>query len=80
MFNRPEKPVDNTYIESFNGRFQHEYLNVNWFMCLDHSIEVIGKWQEDYNSIRPHSGLRRLTKEEFLVQLTDYLHDLQFFS
>ncbi|NTV92145.1 MAG: transposase, partial [Chlorobiaceae bacterium] len=42
-----------------------------WFMGLDHAREVIGKWQEDYNSIRPHSSLGRLTPEEFLVKQTE---------
>ena len=75
VFNRPGKPVDNTYIESFNGRLRDECLNVNWFMSLDHAREVIGQWQEDYNSIRPHSGLGRLTPEEFLVQQKDFYQE-----
>lgn len=37
VFSRPGKPVDNTYIESFNGRLRDECLNVNWFMSLDHA-------------------------------------------
>ena len=75
VFNRPGKPVDNTYIESFNGRLRDECLNVNWFLSLDHAREVIGQWQEDYNSIRPHSSLGRLTPEEFLVQQTDFCQE-----
>jgi putative transposase len=75
VFNRPGKPVDNTYIESFNGRLRDECLNVNWFMSLAHAREVIGKWQEDYNSIRPRSGLGRLTPEEFLVQQKDFYQE-----
>ena len=30
-FSRPGKPTDNAYIESFNGRFRDECLNVYWF-------------------------------------------------
>lgn len=41
---------------------------MNWFMCLGHAQEVIGKWQEDYNPNRPHSESGRLTPEDFLVQ------------
>ncbi len=37
-------------------------------LCLDHARDIIGKWQEDYSSIRPHSSLGKLTPEEFLVQ------------
>jgi putative transposase len=75
VFNRPGKPVDNTYIESFNGRLRDECLNINWFMSLDHASEVIEQWQEDYNFIRPHSSLGRLTPEEFLVQQTDFCQE-----
>ena len=34
IFNRPGKPVNNRYIESFNGRLRDECLNVNWFLSL----------------------------------------------
>jgi putative transposase len=68
VFNRPGKPVDNTYIESFNGRLRDECLNMNWFMSLDHAREVIEAWRKDYHTIRPHSGLGRLTPDEFRVR------------
>jgi putative transposase len=76
VFNRPGKPVDNTYIESFNGRLRDECLNINWFMTLDHAREVIRLWQKDYNSIRPHSSLGKLTPEEFQVQQKDFFHKM----
>ena len=31
QFIRPGKPVDNCYMESFNGKFRDECLNENWF-------------------------------------------------
>ena len=34
-FSRPGKPTDNSYIESFNGKFRAECLNAHWFMSLD---------------------------------------------
>lgn len=71
VFNRPGKPVDNAYIESFNGKLRDECLNMNWFMSLDHVREVIGQWRDDYHSVRPHSGLGRLTPEEFRVRETE---------
>jgi putative transposase len=71
VFNRPGKPVDNTYIESFNGRLRDECLNMNWFMSLHHAREVIDEWRENYHTIRPHSGLGYLTPEEFRVQQMD---------
>jgi putative transposase len=30
-FIRPGKPVENAYVESFNGKFRDECLNEHWF-------------------------------------------------
>jgi putative transposase len=65
-FIRPGKPVENAYIESFNGRFRDECLNENWFLSLEHARQITEKWRIDYNSERPHSSLGYLTPEEFI--------------
>jgi len=65
QFSRPGKPVDNRFIESFNGRFRDECLNDNWFMSLKDSREIVETWRMDYNSARPHSSLDDLTPNEF---------------
>jgi putative transposase len=65
QFSRPGKPVDNRFIESFNGRFREECLNDNWFMSLGHAREIIEAWRLDYNDSRPHSSLNDLTPKEF---------------
>lgn len=65
-FSRPGKPTDNPYIESFNGSFKDECLNTYWFLSLDDAAEKIVRWQEEYNSFRPHSSLGDLTPEEFI--------------
>ena len=64
-FIRPGKPVDNAYIESFNGRFRDECLNQHWFMSLSHARTTIEEWRNDYNLQRPHTSLRGLTPYEF---------------
>jgi putative transposase len=64
-FSRPGKPVDNAFIESFNGRLRDECLNMNWFYGLEHAREIIGEWLEDYNQRRPHSSLAGLTPVEY---------------
>jgi putative transposase len=64
-FIRPGRPVDNAFIESFNGRFRDECLNANWFHGLEHAREIINAWWEDYNTCRPHSSLDGLTPLEF---------------
>jgi len=64
-FSRPGKPVDNAFIESFNGRLREECLNTNWFYGLDDARELIGEWLVDYNEQRPHSSLAGLTPAEY---------------
>ena len=64
-FSRPGKPTDNPFIESFNGSFRDECLNVHWFLSLDDAREKIERWKRDYNEFRPHSSLGDLTPCEF---------------
>jgi len=64
-FIRPGKPVENAYIESFNGRFRDECLNEHWFLTIAHARRVIEHWRTEYNTERPHSSLGDLTPEEF---------------
>jgi putative transposase len=64
-FIRPGKPIENAYIESFNGRFRDECLNTNWFLSLKQAREVIEAWREDYNRVRPHSSLNNQTPTEY---------------
>jgi putative transposase len=56
-FIRPGKPIENAYIESFNGKFRDECLNEHWFVSLADAIDLIETWRVDYNTIRPHSAL-----------------------
>ena len=63
---RPGKPVDNRFIESFNGRFRDECLNDNWFMSMPDARDIIESWRIEYNKDRPHSSLNWLTPEEFV--------------
>ncbi len=65
-FITPGKPVENAYIESFNGKFRDECLNDNWFLSLDDAREIIEAWRIDYNRVRPHSSLNDLTPVEFV--------------
>jgi putative transposase len=65
-FIHPGKPVENAYIESFNGRFRDECLNENWFLSLEQARRMIEDWRVDYNTRRPHSSLGYLTPEEFI--------------
>ena len=64
-FIRPGKPVENAYIESFNGKVRHECLNQHWFQDLREAKTIIEDWRVDYNRERPHSSLKNLAPEEF---------------
>jgi putative transposase len=56
-FIRPGRPVENGYIESFNGRLRDECLNVQVFFSLADARQKLGEWRHDYNHVRPHSAL-----------------------
>jgi len=58
--------VDNAFIESFNGSFRDECLNVNWFLSIEDAREKIESWRRDYNEWRPHSSLDNLTPRQYL--------------
>lgn len=64
-FIRPGKPVENAYVESFNGRFRDECLNEHWFLTMAHARRIIEAWRIEYNTERPHSSLGDLTPEQF---------------
>jgi putative transposase len=72
-FIRPGKPVENAYIESFNGRIRDECLNMNEFGSLREAQDVIEAWREDYNGHRPHGSLGQLTPTEFALQAAEKL-------
>lgn len=66
----PGKPVQNAYIESFNGRFRDECLNQHWFYTLEEAQKTIEEWRIEYNDFRPHSSLEGLTPNEFVKQFS----------
>lgn len=67
-FIRPGKPIENAYIESFNGRLRDECLNGHEFISVREARDIIGTWREDYNNNRPHGSLRDMTPTEFARQ------------
>ena len=64
-FIEPGKPVQNAFVESFNGKFRDECLNENWFLDLADARRIIEAWRIDYNTNRPHSALGYASPEEF---------------
>ncbi|AWV05923.1 IS1477 transposase [Lysobacter maris] len=61
----PGRPMQNGYIESFNGKFRDECLNEHWFTSLAQARDVIADWRRDYNEVRPHSSCGRIPPSQF---------------
>jgi putative transposase len=61
----PGKPMQDGYVESFNGRMRDELLNESLFFGLDHARQLISAWVADYNTARPHSSLGYQTPTAF---------------
>ena len=68
-FIRPGKPIENAFVESFNGKFRDECLNEHWFASVAEARMLIDAWRLDYNTVRPHSALHGATPEQFANSL-----------
>ena len=62
---QPGKPIQNCFVESFNGTFRDDCLNAHWFVSLERAKLTIEGWRREYNQIRPHSSLKGLTPVEY---------------
>ncbi len=69
IFIQPGRPMQNGYIESFNGRFRDECLNANWFLTLSDAKAKIEAWRQEYNTERPHSALGYQSPATFAARL-----------
>lgn len=69
-FIRPGRPVENCFIESFNGRLRDECLNQHHFTTLAEAIDRIDAWRQEYNTARPHRGLGLRTPAEYAQLFT----------
>jgi len=65
---QPGKPMQNGFVESFNGRLRDECLNEHLFTGYGHAREIIERWRIDYNTKRPHSSLSNMTPREYLAK------------
>lgn len=69
-FIRPGRPVENCFIESFNGKLRDECLNQHHFATLAEAQDHIEAWRLEYNTERPHRGLGQRTPLEYAATLT----------
>ena len=65
----PGRPMQNGFIEGFNGRFRDEFLNEVLFSTLTDDRAQIAAWNEDYNRHRPQSALGNIPPAEFVIKM-----------
>ena len=75
---QPGRPMQNGYIESFNGKFRDECLNEQWFQSLPQARDCIAEWRKDYNEVRPHSSLGRIPPSQFAQQQRIQIFETDF--
>ena len=74
----PGKPVENCFIESFNGSLRDECLNVHWFESMEEAKAKIEAWRIDYNVSRPHQALQEKTPAEFAMRTRELEQSMSF--
>jgi putative transposase len=65
ILTQPGRPMQNGYIENFNGKFRDECLNEQWFLSLPQARQCSAEWRQDYNEVRPHGSLGRILLAQF---------------
>jgi len=76
----PGKPMQNGFVESFNGRLRDECLNEHLFTGLQDARRIIQTWRVDYNTRRPHTSLDGLTPMEFATRSKQDHNQNRFYS
>lgn len=57
LFITPGSPLENCYVESFNGKIRNELLNGEVFYSLKETQVINAIWRKHWNTVRPHSAL-----------------------
>lgn len=67
---QPGKPMQNGFIERFNGSYRREILDAYVFFELAEVRELTEQWIQQYNNHRPHEALNDLTPNEWKHQIS----------
>lgn len=78
IFITPGSPWENPFIESFNGSFRDECLNMELFTNVSEAQEIADHWRIGYNTLRPHSSLDGRTPSEFAAHVASALRPTGF--
>ncbi len=57
MFTQPGKPTQNAYVERFNRRVRHEWLDEHLIESIDHAQLTAIEWLWKYNAERANMAL-----------------------
>jgi len=57
LYTKPGSSWENGYIESFNGKFRDELLNLEVLDTLLEDRVLTARWRQEYNWEKPHSSL-----------------------
>ena len=74
LFIKPGNPSESGYVESFNGSYRDECLNVHWFETIDEAIAKSEAWRVEYNEGRPHQALAEQTPAAFAKKQRSFEH------
>ena len=61
----PGRPMQNGFVESFNGTFRSECVEILDVETIAEAREVTSAWVDDYNNSRPHSSIGDATPSEY---------------
>ena len=68
VFIQPGKPMQNGFVERFNGNLRRELLNAYIFKTIREVRSMTQKWVEDYNFHRPHDALNDKTPNDLYLE------------
>ena len=77
-FIRPGRPIDNAFIESFNGRLRDECLNAKVFVSIENAKQELEAWRIEYNTRRTHSAIGDITPNEYAQRFSNLAVDSAF--
>ena len=66
---QPGRPMQNGFIERFNGSYRREILDAYVFFELHEVRKITPEWMDEYNHRRPHEGLNNATPIEWLEKI-----------
>lgn len=67
LYIQPGKPTQNAFVERFNRKVRHEWLELNLFESITQAQELATKWMWSYNNERPNSAIGGITKSQHSI-------------